>query len=56
VWKVFRDETVAIRSLDLEIQKGEFFVFLGPSGSGKSTLLRTVAGRSRRTSSRSRLE
>jgi multiple sugar transport system ATP-binding protein len=30
--------------LDMEIDKGEFFVLLGPSGCGKSTLLNAVAG------------
>jgi multiple sugar transport system ATP-binding protein len=44
VWKVFRDGTVALRSLNLEIRDGEFFVFLGPSGCGKTTILRTLAG------------
>jgi multiple sugar transport system ATP-binding protein len=44
VWKVFRDKTVALRDLTLEIADGEFFVFLGPSGCGKTTLLRSVAG------------
>ena len=31
-------------NLNLEIEPGEFVVFVGPSGSGKSTLLRLVAG------------
>jgi multiple sugar transport system ATP-binding protein len=44
ITKVFRDGTVALRSISLEIEDGQFFVFLGPSGCGKTTLLRIVAG------------
>ncbi|MFK4808746.1 ABC transporter ATP-binding protein [Devosia sp. ZW T5_3] len=33
-----------ISSIDLDIEKGEFVVFVGPSGCGKSTLLRMIAG------------
>jgi putative spermidine/putrescine transport system ATP-binding protein len=35
---------VAVDSLDLEVQRGEFFTMLGPSGSGKTTTLRMIAG------------
>jgi lactose/L-arabinose transport system ATP-binding protein len=33
-----------IHGVDLEIEHGEFCVFVGPSGCGKSTLLRMIAG------------
>ena len=38
------DEVVAVKSLDLEVKRGEFFTLLGPSGSGKTTTLRMIAG------------
>jgi spermidine/putrescine transport system ATP-binding protein len=37
-------ETVAVDSLHLEVERGEFFSLLGPSGCGKTTTLRMVAG------------
>ena len=36
--------TTCIHGVDLDVQDGEFVVFVGPSGCGKSTLLRMIAG------------
>ena len=33
-----------LKDIDLEVEEGEFVVFVGPSGCGKSTLLRVIAG------------
>ncbi len=37
-------DTEVIRGVDIDIEDGEFAVFVGPSGCGKSTLLRLIAG------------
>ncbi|HEU4459325.1 MAG TPA: ABC transporter ATP-binding protein, partial [Methylibium sp.] len=42
----------ALRSVDLEIRRGEIFALLGPNGAGKTTLISVLAGLVRATSGR----
>jgi multiple sugar transport system ATP-binding protein len=44
VTKVYGEDVVAVRNMNLDIPDGEFVVFVGPSGCGKSTALRMIAG------------
>ncbi len=41
---------VAVKSLDLDIHRGEFLALMGPSGCGKTTTLRMLAGLEQPTS------
>ena len=38
------DRVVAVRSIDLELESGDFLTVIGSNGAGKSTLLNLVAG------------
>jgi len=42
--KVYDNGVLAVKDFSLEINDGEFVVFVGPSGCGKSTVLRMIAG------------
>ena len=42
--KAYASGTEALKSVDLDIQRGEIFALLGPNGAGKTTLINIVCG------------
>ena len=38
------DGVVAVEDMNIDVEEGEFLVFVGPSGCGKTTTLRSIAG------------
>jgi ABC-2 type transport system ATP-binding protein len=42
--KVYGSGFQALKSVDLEIRRGEIFALLGPNGAGKTTLINTICG------------
>lgn len=42
--KVYESGHKALKSVDLEIRRGEIFALLGPNGAGKTTLINTICG------------
>ncbi|WP_377828103.1 ABC transporter ATP-binding protein [Bradyrhizobium lupini] len=44
IQKTYDGESLVVKNLNLEIERGEFLTMLGPSGSGKTTTLMMLAG------------
>ncbi len=44
IQKSYDGETLVIKSLNMDVERGEFLTMLGPSGSGKTTCLMMLAG------------
>jgi ABC-2 type transport system ATP-binding protein len=42
--KAYKSGTEALKSVDLDIQRGEIFALLGPNGAGKTTMISIICG------------
>src|ERR1700756_1202390 len=48
--KVYSNNVVALRGIDLKVDQGDFFGLLGPNGAGKSTIIGIISGLVNKTS------
>ena len=48
--KTYKNNVVALRGIDLSVERGDFFALLGPNGAGKSTTIGIIASLVNKTS------
>ena len=53
---LLKEDTIALKDINLQIRPGEFISIIGPSGCGKSTLLRIIGNLDKPTGGRIRLD
>ena len=41
--KTYKNNVVALKGIDLSVNKGDFFALLGPNGAGKSTTIGIIS-------------
>jgi ABC-2 type transport system ATP-binding protein len=41
--KTYRNNVEALKGINLEVKKGDFFALLGPNGAGKSTIIGVIS-------------
>ena len=53
--KIYKNGFNALKSVNLNIKKGEIFAMLGPNGAGKTTLISIICGIVKPSSGKSQL-
>ena len=41
--KTYSNSVVALKGIDLSVERGDFFALLGPNGAGKSTIIGIIS-------------
>src|SRR5438874_439102 len=53
--KTYRNGVQALKGVDLEVERGDFFALLGPNGAGKTTLIGIITSLVNKTAGEARV-